>query len=172
MGSPNIPTNVTRIARSIAHTDGPVHQIVYYQRGMGTSEAGLSVSSKIIGGLTGSELSEHIREAYGFLANNFDPETQAELDDESKKMDEIVLLGFSRGAFTARAISSLISDVGLLTRKGMEEFWGVFSDWMGQDVEGQQGKWFKSKFGVSAGFTDAKYRQKLIDVGMPHLKRQ
>lgn len=76
-----------------------------------------------MGGLTGFEVDEHIREAYSFLANNFNPETQADVDDQRVKMDEIVLLGFSRGAFTARAIASLISDVGLLTRKGMEHFW-------------------------------------------------
>jgi len=96
---------------------------VFYQRGIGTSGAGFGITSKLVGGLTGSDIDEHIREAYSFLANNFNPETQADVDDPNVKMDEIVLLGFSRGAFTARAIASMISDVGLLTRKGMEFFW-------------------------------------------------
>jgi len=114
------PSNVTRIARAVAHTHGNIHQIVYYQRGVGTSD---TITSKLVGGLTGNEIDEHIREAYSFLANNFNPETQAEVQNQSLPMDQIVLLGFSRGAFTARAIASLISDIGLLTRSGMENFW-------------------------------------------------
>jgi len=87
---------------------------------------------KYLSGMTGGDLSEHVREAYAFLANNYDPETQKDLEDISKPIDDIVLLGFSRGAFTARAIASLVSDVGLLTRIGMESFWGIFGDWMKQ----------------------------------------
>jgi uncharacterized protein (DUF2235 family) len=90
-------------------------------------------------------------------------------------MDEIVLLGFSRGAYTARAIASLISDVGLLTKFGMENFWAIFGDWMKQDVVGRETEWFiatypkvASDFQVKNGrkikFTDKEYRQTLIDV--------
>lgn len=114
------PSNVTRIARAVSHNHGNIHQIVFYQRGVGTSD---TITSKIVGGLTGSEIDEHLREAYSFLANNFNPETQKEVGNPNLPMDEIVLLGFSRGAFTARAIASLISDIGLLTRNGMEHFW-------------------------------------------------
>lgn len=42
--------------------------------------------------------------------------------------DEIVLIGFSRGAYTARAVAGMISDLGLLTRDGMEFFYPVFKD--------------------------------------------
>lgn len=89
----------------------------------------------MLGGLTGNDISEKIREAYAFVANNYDPftpeEVEAALKDETKAMDEIVILGFSRGAYTARAISSIITDMGLLTRKGMELFWNIFTDWVG-----------------------------------------
>jgi len=74
----------------------------------------------------------------GFLANNFNPESQADVEDTSKPMDQLVLFGFSRGAFTARAISSLITDIGLLTKVGMESFWGIFGDWMKQNIAGSQ----------------------------------
>lgn len=117
-----------------------------------------------MGGLTGAGLSEHVREAYGFLANNFDPESQADLNDVTKPMDEIVLFGFSRGAFTARAIASLITDVGLLTRVGMESFWGIFGDWMKQNIKGRESEWFASQFGKKIPFTDPLYRQTLIEV--------
>ena len=158
------PSNVTRIIRAMKHNDGPIQQIAYYQRGLGAADTGLQ--DKLLGGITGSAISEHIREAYAFLANNFNAGTQAEVEDASKPLDEIVLLGFSRGAFTARAISSLISDVGLLTKKGMESFWGIFSDWMSQDLEGEESKWFQSAFGEKIPFTDKRYRQKLIDVSL------
>jgi uncharacterized protein (DUF2235 family) len=104
-----------------------------------------------------------VREAYGFLANNFDPETQVDLEDKTKPLDEIILLGFSRGAFTARAIASLISDIGLLTPMGMESFWGIFGDWMKQDTL-EFCPWFESKFGQKIKFTDVIYRNTLKEV--------
>ncbi|KAH8668187.1 hypothetical protein BGZ60DRAFT_408772 [Tricladium varicosporioides] len=110
-------------------------------------------------------LSEHVREAYGFICNNFDPHSQAELISGKGDLDEIVLMGFSRGAFTARAISSLISDVGLLTHVGMEYFWGIFGDWMKQNVKGKESEWFQSEFGKKVKFTAPEYRQTLIDNG-------
>ena len=78
--------------------------------------------SKYIGGGTGSELSDHARECFAFLCNNYQPG------------DEIFLFGFSRGAYTARAISTLINDIGLLTAMGMEFFNEVFEDWKNQNV--------------------------------------
>lgn len=101
------------------------------------------------------------------LANNFNPETHLELTAGTGPVDEIVLLGFSRGAFTARAITSLISDVGLLTKIGMEYFWGIFEDWKNQDVPGHKSEWFKSQFpgiGKDVVYTDKLYRDTLIDV--------
>ncbi len=78
----------------------------------------LSISDprhRILGGLEGAGITENIREAYAFVANNFWPLTQGEVNDPSVPMDEIVILGFSRGAYTARAIADLISTIGLLT---------------------------------------------------------
>lgn len=48
--------------------------------------------------------------------------------------DEIFLFGFSRGAYTARAIATLITDIGLLTAKGQEFFFQIFEDWKDQNV--------------------------------------
>ncbi|TVY93792.1 Uncharacterized protein LAWI1_G000955 [Lachnellula willkommii] len=159
-----IPSNVTRIVRAIKHKDDTgIPQIVFYQRGVGANG---DEEDKVLGGATGAGLSEHVREAYGFLANNFDPESQDALNDVSRPIDEIVLLGFSRGAFTARAISSLVSDVGLLTRAGMESFWGIFGDWMKQNVKGRQSEWFESRFGKKVSFTDPVYRETLIEHGI------
>lgn len=71
----------------------------------------------------GMGLSENIREAYAFLATNYSPE------DSLSQPDSIFLLGFSRGAFTARSIGGFISAVGILTSKAMPFFYECFSDW-------------------------------------------
>lgn len=160
-----IPTNVTRIVRALNHQDeAGIPQIIFYQRGVGTDS---DMEDKVLGGLTGNDISEHVREAYAMLANNFNPSTQSELNDDTVPRDEIVLLGFSRGAFTARAIASLITDIGLLTKIGMESFWGIFGDWMKQDIEGEESVWFESTFGKKVAFTDPLYRETLIKVGDP-----
>lgn len=114
--------------------------------------------------MTGEDIDEKIREAYAFITNNFNPSTQAHLMDPTVPMDQIVLLGFSRGSYTARCISSLISDIGLLTKIGMENFWGIFKDWMSQNVPGQESEWFESVYGRKIKFTDPAYRKQLIDV--------
>ncbi|TVY83472.1 Uncharacterized protein LSUE1_G002421 [Lachnellula suecica] len=159
-----IPTNVTRIVRAVKHKDAAgIPQIVFYQRGIGANG---DVEDKELGGLTGAGLSEHVREAYGFLANNFNPESQTDINNASTPMDEIVLLGFSRGAFTARAIASLISDIGLLTRIGMESFWGIFGDWMKQNIKGRESEWYESQYNIKIPFTDPSYRQSLIENGL------
>ncbi|CAL3966601.1 unnamed protein product [Diplocarpon coronariae] len=169
-----IPTNVTRVIRALNHRDEDgVAQIAFYQRGLGTD----NLEDKLVGGLTGNDMAEHIREAYAFLANNFNPETQQELDDTSRPLDQVVLLGFSRGAYTARAIASLVSDVGLLTKLGMENFWAIFGDWMKQDVDGQQSLWFRATYpdlarefeqarGRKIALTDKEYRDTLIQNGL------
>ena len=143
--------------------------MVYYQRGAGTDS---DVEDHLFGGFTGSDVAEHVREAYAMLASNFNPETQQELVQETGPVDEIVLLGFSRGAFTARAIASLISDIGLLTRTGMEDFWGIFEDFKNQDIPTYKSAWFKKRFPDFKGdvaFTAIEYKDQLIRVGLSDL---
>jgi uncharacterized protein (DUF2235 family) len=85
-------------------------QIVYYQAGVGTSFGRIN---KFFGDATGEGLKQNIREAYGFICHNY------------LEGDEIYLFGFSRGAYTARAIAGLISQFGLLTNRGMDGFWSL-----------------------------------------------
>lgn len=166
-GSEQTPSNVVRIIRALKHfDDSGVPQMAYYQRGAGTDS---DIEDHLYGGFTGSDVAEHVREAYAMLANNFNPETHEELTNGTGPLDEIVLLGFSRGAFTARAIASLISDIGLLTKIGMEDFWGIFEDFKNQDIEDQKGQWFKKKFpnfGKDVLFTDPEYKDQLVRAGM------
>ncbi|KAK4570358.1 hypothetical protein LTR86_002438 [Recurvomyces mirabilis] len=113
-GSITIPSNITRLSRAIKpiSADG-IPQISYYHYGVG---AGGGVIDKITSGASGAGLSEIVREGYQFIATNW---TQG---------DEIFIFGFSRGAYTARAIAGLIADVGLLTKKGLPFLAEVFKD--------------------------------------------
>jgi uncharacterized protein (DUF2235 family) len=110
------PSNVTHICRCIKPQDDELkrQQIVYYQAGIGSENNAID---RIWGGLTGWGISEHVREAYAFLCHNY------------RDGDEIILLGFSRGAFTARTIAAMISDMGLLSMRGMTYFYPIFKDW-------------------------------------------
>ncbi|EOD43853.1 putative peptidoglycan binding domain containing protein [Neofusicoccum parvum UCRNP2] len=109
-----VPSNVTRLSRAIKpiSKDG-IPQIVYYQFGVGSRG---NVINKVINGSTGGGLEENVREAYSFLSNNYSPG------------DEIYLVGFSRGAFTARSIAGLIGEIGILTKKGLGAFVAIFED--------------------------------------------
>lgn len=118
------PTNVTRIARAVSSEDKSHHpQVVYYQAGVGT---GLGLYNHLVGGGTGLGLSENVREAYAFLASNY-----AEHDKTLRKLpsDSIFLVGFSRGAFTARTLGGFICCMGILKKKAMPHFYEVFEDW-------------------------------------------
>jgi hypothetical protein len=42
--------------------------------------------------------------------------------------DEIYLIGFSRGAFTARSVGGFIATLGLLTKEAMSSFYYIFED--------------------------------------------
>ena len=44
----------------------------------------------------------------------------------------------SSGAYTVRALSSLISDIGLLDPYGMEHFHEIYEDWKNQNVPSMQ----------------------------------
>lgn len=113
--TPSSPTNITRLVRALlpatpaSHRSPPIPQIVYYQAGIGST-----TGSKLISGATGNSLPEHLREAYGFLAHNYSPG------------DSIHLFGFSRGAYTARCIAGLITRLGVLTKRGMDNFYSIY----------------------------------------------
>jgi uncharacterized protein (DUF2235 family) len=102
------PTNVARIFE-IALKD-PSRQVAYYDPGVGTMGARSSTSrlGKMltrIGGLAfGHGVQDNIAEAYEFLMNNY------------LRGDRIYLFGFSRGAYTARALAGLLRTVGLLEK--------------------------------------------------------
>ena len=101
-------------------------QIVYYSAGVGSSD---SWYDRVFGGIVGEGVDENIREAYAFIQSNWN------------EGDEIILLGFSRGAFTARSVAAFLSAAGVLTRPGMNEFQDIFKDWESQLYDDYQAQW-------------------------------
>ncbi|KAH8670103.1 hypothetical protein BGZ60DRAFT_527588 [Tricladium varicosporioides] len=116
--SGNPLTNVARISRCIAAHDEDIAQVVFYMPGVAT---GTSTINNTYDAIVGRGISHDIREAYSFICSNF-----------SRDSDEIVLIGFSRGAFTARAIALLISDIGILSKRGLRHLPSVFLLWKKQ----------------------------------------
>ncbi|PKX89220.1 T6SS phospholipase effector Tle1-like catalytic domain-containing protein [Aspergillus novofumigatus IBT 16806] len=120
------PSNLTRFSRALSRLaivdgeDGQQHeipQIVYYQKGVGTS-----LGDKYWGGVAGLGVSANVRAAYGFLADNYNDG------------DKIYFFGFSRGAYTARAVAGLVSQWGLLTPRGMDNFALVYDDFYNHKI--------------------------------------
>ncbi|KAH9473234.1 hypothetical protein Pst134EA_000307 [Puccinia striiformis f. sp. tritici] len=114
--APSSATNVLKLARCICPQDSrtfpPIPQVVFYQSGLGTTEG---PALDLAQGATGAGILAKIREAYAFIAQNYIPG------------DEVFLFGFSRGAFTARTIASLIADLGILNSAGMADFHQVLT---------------------------------------------
>lgn len=69
-------------------------------------------------GLSDTGISANIRDAYTFICHNY-----------SNPDDEIVLIGFSRGAFTVRSIAAFMDDVGLLTKAGLGYLFQLYHAW-------------------------------------------
>ena len=83
-------------------TEGVVtSQVAKYLHGVGDSRNPLV---KIMGGVFGSGIITRIVRGYTFISRNYDPG------------DEICILGFSRGAYTARALAGFIASQGLLAK--------------------------------------------------------
>jgi uncharacterized protein (DUF2235 family) len=105
-------SNVLKIVELLDLRD-PAAQIVYYDPGVGTfaapsawTAAARAVSR--LGGLAlGRGLRQNLGEAYTFLMNTWRPG------------DRVFVFGFSRGAYTARALCGMLYRVGLL-RPGSE----------------------------------------------------
>lgn len=94
------PTNVTKVALAVAGTDAVgFEQRVFYHRGVGSE-----VGDRIRGGAFGYGLSRNVCDTYRFLVQNYEPG------------DELFFFGFSRGAFTARSVTGLVRNCGILRR--------------------------------------------------------
>lgn len=93
-----------RLAVQQACSGQPI--IPYYDKGVGAKWF-----DRVRGGLGGRGTSLNIRQAYRFLVESYKPD------------DEIYLIGFSRGAFTARSLNGFIEFAGLIDKKTITRGW-------------------------------------------------
>lgn len=104
-------TNVVKLYQMLAHD--PARQLTYYHAGLGTLEAPGALTAwsrwwtRLAGFAFGYGLKNDIRDIYAFLMNNYEAG------------DRVFMFGFSRGAYTVRAVASLLHMVGLM-RRGSE----------------------------------------------------
>ncbi|MEO8070769.1 MAG: DUF2235 domain-containing protein [Acidobacteriota bacterium] len=104
-------TNVVKLYSMLVHDQAV--QLTYYHPGVGTMEPPGALTplrrrfTRLLGLAVGAYLEHDIRDAYAFLMNNCQPG------------DRVFFFGFSRGAYTARAVASLLRMYGLL-RPGQE----------------------------------------------------
>ncbi|KAI0536341.1 hypothetical protein GGR58DRAFT_475717 [Xylaria digitata] len=131
-------TNVARFARAIDrfglnldYPGNPISQVIYYSAGIGSEPVLKTRVDSIYSGITGAGLEEDILNAYCFLCNNYNFTAQN---------DEIILIGFSRGAFTVRCLADFISQVGLLQRKTLPFLSVLFNRWMDAKEEQERRK--------------------------------
>ncbi|MEX0276312.1 MAG: DUF2235 domain-containing protein [Ruegeria sp.] len=103
------PTNVRKFFADVAEKDDEnVAQKTYYRNGVGTSGG---VFKRLLGGAIGLGLEDDIKSAYKFLSETY------------ARGDKIFLIGFSRGAYTARSLAGMVCSLGLcdLTNPNLSE---------------------------------------------------
>ena len=114
-------TNVLRLYDRIV---GQPDQLVWYDAGVGTVGSSKALTpigrwtSKIAGLAFGYGLKDNLVEAYRFVMDNWEPD------------DQIYVLGFSRGAYSARALCGFLYQMGLLRQEhsnmipyALKHFW-------------------------------------------------
>lgn len=97
-----VETNVRRFYESVMPV-GPdgIKQVAWYDEGIGTNWY-----DRFAGGTFGAGIELNILEGYQFLVNGYEDG------------DELYVLGFSRGAYTARSLVGLLRNCGLV-KKGL-----------------------------------------------------
>jgi uncharacterized protein (DUF2235 family) len=106
------PTNVVKFYELLDVSD-PAELLAYYDPGVGTMYATAARPpvgrwlSRVLGLAFGTGLRENVAEAYTYLMQNWRPG------------DSVYVVGFSRGAYTARALVGMLTKPGLM-RPGSE----------------------------------------------------
>jgi uncharacterized protein (DUF2235 family) len=86
----------------LTNPDGSQAQVAKYLHGVGDSD---NVLIRVLAGVLGAGIIDRIVRGYTFISRNY------------AAGDEIHIVGFSRGAYTARALGGMIAKVGLLNPK-------------------------------------------------------
>ncbi len=99
-------TNVLKLCKVLDNQSG--RQVAFYHPGLGTIEAVGALTSvariatKTLGQMFGYGLESDVADIYAFLMQNYEAG------------DNLYMFGFSRGAYTVRAVASLLHMYGLL----------------------------------------------------------
>jgi uncharacterized protein (DUF2235 family) len=108
-GTSNEPeSGTTNVARTYAVAAKAESQVVFYDPGVGTMGARGAVTgagklaTRVAGLVVGFGVHDNIDEAYTWLSGTY------------QAGDRIFVFGFSRGAYTARALTGMLRTVGLL----------------------------------------------------------
>ncbi len=122
LANPDEVTNVVRIGQSVklVAKDG-VPQIAYYNSGVGSGGR----MDQFLGGVFGAGLKGNVKRGLTFLSFNYNT---GETPDDPP--DEIYIFGFSRGAYTARALAGVIGAIGGIPKVSsfgeVEKFWAHY----------------------------------------------
>ena len=109
LSNPDEITNVVRVGQAIKPiASGDVPQIVYYNSGVGSG----GKVDQILGGVFGAGIQSNVQRGLSFLAFNYDDGTPEFDTDPPRAPDEVYIFGFSRGAYTARALAGVIGAIG------------------------------------------------------------
>jgi uncharacterized protein (DUF2235 family) len=128
-----VETNVSRFYKSVADTapDG-TKQVKWYDQGVGTHWY-----DRYVGAGIGTGLELNIIEGYTFLANEYEPG------------DEVFVLGFSRGGYTARSLVGMIRNCGLIEKTRVALRVGIaYGIYRTRDdgPDSTTARWFRSMF--------------------------
>ncbi|KAI6031125.1 hypothetical protein PISMIDRAFT_441682 [Pisolithus microcarpus 441] len=128
---------------SMLQKDDPREQMVYYQAGIGTYTIPQMVTpfyaklSKTIDLMVGNHLDAHVMSGYEFLMQNY------------QAGDKICLFGFSRGAYTARALAGMLHKVGLLPPSNYQQVPFAYRMYTRDDHDGwKQSTVFKKAYSI------------------------
>lgn len=137
------PTNVLRLFECLERSE---RQVAYYDPGVGTLSDPAALTgtgrtiSRALDGAIGHSLRDNFCEAMEFLARHHRPD------------DDLFLFGFSRGAYTARAVAAGIHSLGIVKpeHENMIPYaWSLLVN----EQEEDEGAYFKTVAAFKASFS-------------------
>lgn len=120
-------------------------QIALYDDGVGTASFKPIAA---LGGAFGYGLKRNVLDLYTFLCRNYQvAQNFDDAPDDPARHDKIFAFGFSRGAFTARVLASLVANQGLICRARNDRDLNRLARWAYREYRADR---FKTWFGVRA----------------------
>lgn len=112
---PDAVTNVVRVGQAVKPIAADnITQVVYYNAGVGSG----GPLDRFLGGVFGAGLRSNVKRGLAFLTLNWEPG------------DEIYILGFSRGAYSARALAGVLTAIEGVPKQNqfhrLEELWNIY----------------------------------------------